>query len=61
MLSELYLPHRKYPCRLHMRLLLHLHNKYKKLIHIAIFKTDIQEGPTVYNSTGYSAKYSIIT
>ena len=41
--------------------LLHLHNKYKKFIHIAIFKTDIQEGPTVYNSTGYSAKYSIIT
>ena len=41
--------------------LLHLHNKYKKLILIAIFKTDIQEGPTVYNSTGYSAKYSIIT
>lgn len=40
--------------------LLHLHNKYKKFIHIAIFKTDIQEEPTVYN-TGYSAKYSIIT
>ena len=40
--------------------ILHLHNKYKKFIHIAIFKTDIQEGPTVY-STGYSAKYSIIT